>query len=85
MKNALLHLATNWKTTLQSVLTSVMVLSGVAVTPNPWISTTLAAKILGAGMIAKVILGALQNDGIHIPPGSTVKQTTTVTTPPEGK
>lgn len=86
LSDALSHAAANWKSTVQSVLTSVMVMSGVAVTPNPWISTTLAAKILGAGVIAKVILGALQSDGgIQVPGGSKVTQTTKIETPPEAK
>ena len=85
LKAAVTHATSNWKSTVQSILTSVMVASGVAVAPNPWISTALAGKILGAGMIAKVLLGALQSDGIQVPGGSTLKQTTTITTPPEAK
>jgi hypothetical protein len=95
--DALKHIAKNWKTTLSGILTGVIGLSAAVVAPNPWISSAIAGKILGAGVIAKVILGMIQKDGgnqvnvnlpagaapmkLTIPPGSEVKQDTTITTP----
>lgn len=61
--DALKHVVKNWKTTLAGILTSVIGLSAAAVAPNPWISSAIAGKILGAGVIAKVILSVIQKDG----------------------
>lgn len=92
------HARKNWKTTLSGVLTSIIGLSAVASTPNPWIPSSLGIKILGAAAIAKVVLGLMQTDGsqttvnlsansappqINIPAGSKLEQTTTIQT--EGK
>jgi hypothetical protein len=88
------HVRDNWKTTVSGVLTAVIGLSAATVTPNPWISSAVSAKILGAGVIAKVLLGILQNDGkqvkvslpdntpvqVNLPAGSQVQQTTTIQT-----
>jgi hypothetical protein len=80
------HVQKNWKTTASSILTAFIGLSAAAVAPNPWISTILAAKILGASTIAKVILGLIQKDGgsqlnVSLPPGTQLHQDTTIQTP----
>jgi hypothetical protein len=85
LKQAITHVASNWKTTLSGFLSAVIGFSAVASTPNPWIPSNLGIKILGAAAISKVVLGMIQTDGIQVPGGSTVKQTTTITTPPEAK
>lgn len=96
LRTSLSHAAKNWKTTVSGILTAVIGLSAAVVAPNPWINSALAAKILGAGVIAKVILGTIQHDGsqttvnlpanaapvqMNIPAGSTVNQTTSIETP----
>lgn len=96
LKTTLEHVSKNWKTTLSGVLTSVIGLSAVASTPNPWIPSSLGIKILGAAAIAKILLGLIQTDGtqttvnlpansapvqMNIPAGSTVNQTTSIETP----
>ena len=85
LKAAVTHATSNWKTTVSGFLSAVIGFSAVASTPNPWINSGLGIKILGAAAIAKIILGMLQSDGIQVPGGSTLKQTTTITTPPEAK
>jgi hypothetical protein len=90
------HIAKNWKTSLSGFLSAVIGFSAVASTPNPWIPSNVGIKILGAAAISKILLGMIQTDGTHttvnlpansapmklnIPPGSEVKQDTTITTP----
>ena len=62
VKAALQHLRDNWRSTLAGVLSAVIGLSAVGSTPNPWISSAIAQKILGASAIARVILGVLEKD-----------------------
>jgi hypothetical protein len=85
LQSYLTHASENWKTSLSGILTAVIGLSAVASSPNPWINSAVGVKILGAAAIAKVLLGLIQSDGIQVPGGSTVKQTTTITTPLEGE
>lgn len=56
------HIRDNWKTSLSGLLTGLIGFSAVASTPNPWISSALGIKILGAASIAKVLLGLIQKD-----------------------
>lgn len=60
------HLLANWKTTLQSVLTSVIGLSAVAPSLS-FLSPKQAGLLVSAGVLAKVVLGLFQQDA-----GSTV-------------
>lgn len=60
------HIRENWKTSLSGLLTGLIGFSAVASTPNPWISSALGIKILGAASISKVILGLIQKDGTTI-------------------
>jgi hypothetical protein len=88
-KGVLTHVQKNWKTSLSGVLSAIIGFSAVASTPNPWISSALGIKILGAAAIAKVILGLIQKDGgqqvnVGLPPGTQLHQDTTITTPREG-
>lgn len=56
------NLRENWKTTVSGFLTAIIGLSAVASAPNPWISSAIGQKILGAAAIAKVVLSILQKD-----------------------
>lgn len=85
VKEALQHVASNWKTSVGGFLNAIIGFSAVASSPNPWISSAVGIKILGAASIARIALGMIQTDGIQLPGGSVVKQTTTVTTLPEAK
>lgn len=67
VKSALQHTVKNWKTTVSGVLTALIGFSAVASTPNPWISSAVGVKILGAAAIAKVVLGLMQTDGKQLP------------------
>ena len=61
-KVALQHLRDNWRSTLAGLLSAVIGLSAVGSTPNPWINSAVAQKILGASAIARVILGVIEKD-----------------------
>lgn len=63
MKAWLLHAVQNWKTSVSGLLTAIIGFSAVASTPNPWVSSALGVKILGAAAIAKVVLGLMETDG----------------------
>jgi hypothetical protein len=55
------HILTSWKSTVQSLLTVIIGLSGIAIPAN--VLTTKEVVIIAlAGSVAKVILGALQQD-----------------------
>jgi hypothetical protein len=75
----LTYFTSNWKSSLQSILTVTLAVTGYLMTAS--IIHPKTAAILGTiNGIAKVVLGIFQSDGIQIPSGSTVKQTTSVTT-----
>jgi hypothetical protein len=82
MKIDLAHLANNWKSTVQSILTTVFALTGTLMVSNV-ISSKTAAIMAAVNGICKIVLGVFQTDGVQIPAGSTVIQTskTTVTAP----
>lgn len=77
----LAHLLTNWKSTVQSILTTTFALTGALMISNV-ISPKTAAICGSVNAICKVVLGAFQTDGLQVPAGTQVKQTTVVTTPP---
>jgi hypothetical protein len=84
--DGLKHIAKNWKTSLSGLLTGLIGFSAVGSTPNPWISSALGIKILGAASISKVVLGMIQKDGgnqvnVSLPPGTKLEQDTTIVTP----
>lgn len=80
--NALfLHAVTNWKSTVQSILTTTFALTGTLMVSSI-IKPHTAAILVTINAVAKVLLGAIQTDGISVPPSSTIKQTTTIQTPP---
>jgi hypothetical protein len=74
------HLLGNWKSTMQSVLTTTFAVTGVLMTSSV-IKPHTAAMLVTANGIAKVVLGVFQSDGIQLPGGSTVTEKTTVITP----
>lgn len=76
------HLLTNWKSTLQSVLTTTFAITG-ALMVSSVIKPNTAAILVTINGVCKVVLGVFQTDGIQVPAGSTLKQTSTLTTPPE--
>lgn len=86
IRGVIKHVQKNWKTSLSGILSALIGFSAVASTPNPWISSALGIKILGAASIAKVILGLIQKDGgsqlnVSLPPGTQLHQDTTIQTP----
>lgn len=74
------HLLANWKSTAQSILTTTFVLTGALMTASV-IKPHTAAILVTINGVAKVLLGMFQTDGVQIPAGLTVEQTTTVQTP----
>jgi len=86
LMTAIQHVVKNWKTTLSGFLGALIGFSAVASTPNPWISSALGLKILGAASIARIVLGMIQKDGgeqinVKLPPGTELHQDTTISTP----
>lgn len=77
----LTHLTTNWKTTVQSILTTTFALTGALMVSNV-ISPKTAAILVSINGVCKVVLGVFQTDGPALPPGSKLTTTSTVTTPP---
>lgn len=77
---ALTHLLTNWKSTLQSVLTTTFALTGGLMVSSV-ISPKTAAILTSINAVCKIVLGVFQTDGLQVPAGTQVKQTTTMTTP----
>lgn len=57
------HVTKNWKTTTAGLLNAIIGFSAVASSPNPWISSAVGIKILGAASVARVVLGLIQTDG----------------------
>jgi hypothetical protein len=76
----LAYFTKNWKTTLQSILTVTLALTGALMMSNT-ISPKVAAIAASVNGIAKVVIGVFQSDGVQVPAGSTVTQTTKVETP----
>lgn len=76
------HLTANWKSTVQSILTSTFAITGVLMVSTV-ISPRTAGYLVTVNTICKVVLGVFQTDGIQVPTGSTVVQTskTVVSTP----
>lgn len=83
MNSVITHLFTNWKSTLQSILTTTFAVTG-ALMLSSVIKPHTAAILTAINGVCKVVLGVFQTDGTAIPPGSTLKQTSTLTTPAEG-
>ncbi|WP_213805772.1 hypothetical protein [Granulicella sp. dw_53] len=78
MKDFIIHAVKNWHSTVQSILTSTLAITGGLAGLS--ILSPQTATILGTvNVIAKIGLGMLQTDGIVIPAGSTVSQTQSVT------
>jgi hypothetical protein len=71
----LAHLTSNWKSTLQSILTTTFALTG-ALMASSVISPKTAAIMASINGICKIVLGIFQTDGVQIPTGSKVTQTT---------
>ena len=78
----LAHLKNNWKSTVQSILTTTFALTGTLMLSSV-IKPKTAAILTAINGVAKVLLGAFQTDGVQMPAGSTMTQTskTTVTSP----
>lgn len=70
----------NWKSTVQSVLTTTFALTG-ALMVSSIITPKTAAILTSVNAICKIVLGVFQTDGVTLPASTTVKQTTTITTP----
>lgn len=75
------HLTENWKSTLQSILTTTFALTGSLMLSSV-IKPHTAAILVAVNGVCKVLLGLVQTDGIQVPAGSTIKQNSTITTPP---
>jgi hypothetical protein len=72
----------NWKSTVAGILNPIIAMGAAGLfAPNPWISTKTAAGLLWISSAARIFVGLVQTDGIQIPGGSKVSQTTTVETP----
>jgi hypothetical protein len=80
MNAALQHLTENWKSTLQSILTTTFALTGTLMLSSV-IKPHTAAILVAVNGVCKVLLGVFQTDGVQVPAGSTIKQTSTITTP----
>ena len=78
---AIAHLMTNWKSTVQSILTTTFAITG-SLMVSSIIKPHTAALLVTINAVAKVLLGVFQTDGVQVPPGSTIKSNTTITTPP---
>jgi hypothetical protein len=76
------HLTANWKSTVQSILTTTLALTGGLMASNV-ITPQTAAILATINGICKVVLGVFQVDGVQLPPGTNVSQSTTtkITTP----
>lgn len=76
----LTHGIKNWRSTTQSALTVMFMITGYLM-----VSQTIkphTAIIMGTvNGICKLLIGWFETDGIQVPPGSTLQQTTKVTTP----
>ena len=70
------HLFDNWKSTVQSILTTTFAITGVLMVSSI-IKPHTAGILVAVNSIAKILLGVFQTDGVQIPSGSTVTQTTT--------
>lgn len=81
MNPVIQHLTDNWKSTLQSILTTTFALTGSLMLSSV-IKPHTAAILVAVNGVCKVLLGLVQTDGVQVPAGSTVKQTSTITTPP---
>ncbi len=74
------HLTQNWKTTLQSILTTTFAITGTLMVSSV-IKPQTAAILVTVNGICKVVLGVFQTDGSTLPPGTNIK--TSITTPQE--
>lgn len=74
----------NPKTTLQSLLTCVMVLVPTLLASN-LIHGKAAAIAGGILAAAKVLVGMTQHDGIIVPAGTHIEQAASIDTPPASK
>lgn len=74
------HLLTNWKSTAQSILTVTFMLTGSLMVSSV-IKPKTAAILVTVNGFCKIVLGLFQTDGVQVPAGSTLKQTTTIQTP----
>lgn len=72
----------NWKSSLQSILTTTFAITGALMVSNV-ISAKTAAILTTINGVCKIVLGVFQTDGVQIPTGSTVTETskTVVQTP----
>ena len=80
MNAAIQHLFTNWKSTVQSVLTTTFAVTAVLMGSSV-IKPHTAALLVTVNGVAKVLLGLTQTDGIQVPAGSTIDQSTRIQTP----
>lgn len=80
MNTLLSNATTHWKSTAQSILTTTFALTGTLMVSSI-IKPKTAAILVTVNAVAKILLGALQTDGITVPPASTIQQTTTIQTP----
>ena len=74
------YLTANWKSTVQSILTTTFALTGALMASNV-ISPKTAAIMASINGICKIVLGVFQTDGVQVPAGTQIS-TTTVVTPP---
>lgn len=74
------HLTQNWKSTVQSILTTTFAVTG-ALMVSSVISPKTAAWMVTINGICKVVLGVFQTDGASLPAGTNIK--TSITTPKE--
>lgn len=76
----LAHITANWKSTLQSILTTTFALTGGLMVSSV-ISPKTAAILTSVNAVCKIVLGVFQEDGIVVPANTTIQQTTTLKTP----
>jgi len=74
------HLTANWKSTVQSILTTTFALTATLMVSSI-IKPRTAAILVSVNGVCKVLLGVFQTDGVQLPPGTNVKTSTSVTTP----
>jgi hypothetical protein len=67
------HLTDNWKSTVQSILTTTFVVTGYLMVSST-IKPHTAAVLVTVNGIAKILLGILQTDGVQVLPNSTISQ-----------
>jgi hypothetical protein len=73
------NLTANWKSTMQSILTTTFAVTG-ALMVSQVISPKVAAICATVNGILKIVLGVFETDGVQVPVGTTITQTTKTST-----